>query len=161
MVKMTDENDTRQFDEADFKEMNGTIVKDALKAGTTVIILTPPTSNGAVNTERTAFDASKITTAATPLIKEVYTENVSNGKLYLVDISVLYTDVLNGLISGGKTLAELRSTSTTADGVTTNTPGLIFVDSVHFTEYGADLLAQTVANGFKTVDGLKDYLTIE
>ena len=133
--------DDKQFTGAQFEEWYGQIINDVIAAGGKVILLTPPTQS-AYETSTGKFQADRFAADIVPHIKNVKETYKDNNNVILLDTRELFTNVLNNRIDGGETAESMIAKPKSGGGYTW---GTIFVDSVHFTATGADLLAQTIA----------------
>ncbi len=136
--------DDKQFTGAQFEEWYGEIIDDVIAVGGRVILLTPPTQS-AYDTSTGKFRENMYAANIVPHIKNVKETYKDNANVTLIDTRVLYTNVLNNRIDGGETAESMIA----KQNGSVWTKGTVFVDSVHFTELGADLLAQTIAKAIK------------
>ncbi|MBQ3124596.1 MAG: hypothetical protein IJC09_04150, partial [Clostridia bacterium] len=144
-----------EYTVTEFKDMYKDIIADVKAKGAKIILLTPPTANWHYNASTGKFSSDNVFETARQALISVGLETNTPA----IDMGEAFTDAINNYIeTSGKDGKEMCVTY--EDGVITKS-GVIFVDSVHFTAFGADLLAKTVAEqiALKTT-GLEDYVTI-
>lgn len=142
------------FSPEEFKTWYKKIITEAKAKGVTVILTTPIPGDIHYNSSTGKFKGGNdVWPISNPLIREV----ISETEVEYVDLSTLYADALSKLISDGiYTAAQLRVEYQNNEP---KNPGVVFVDSVHPSAYGADLIAKTFVTQIKTMDtGLENYV---
>ena len=146
-------NPVESYSAEQFKTWYKQIIADVKAKGANIILLTPPPANGNVRDGKFYAPTTHSRTALLELADEADVE--------VIDITQLYVDALNALIDNKTyTVEEMCITKNSSGTITAS--GTIFVDNVHFTEEGADLLAETVANAIKDLSatGLEDFIVL-
>ena len=146
-------NAVESYSAEQFKTWYKQIIADVKAKGANIILLTPPPANANVSNGK--FDAPT-SPSRTALLELADEEGVE-----VIDITQLYVDALNALIDNKTYTAEEMCITKNGSGTITAS-GTIFVDDVHFTEEGANLLAETVANAIKGLSktGLEDFIVL-
>ena len=136
----------KNFTVDEFKAWYKEIINDVKAKGAKIILLTPTPENGSHSNGQYYAPTYKSRTAILEVAAE---ENVP-----VIDMTQKFADKLNKFMADeGLTPAEVSTTDWNTRS------GIVFVDRLHMSELGADLLAQTVAEEVaKLTTGLEAYV---
>ena len=147
---------TERFTEDYFVESYKKIFADVAAKGAKVMIATPIPTNGNYNSATGRFVSDSIF----PISRQALARVVAETGVECIDLATLYTDALNKLIDDGVyTGDEMRITKSNG---TITAPGVIYVDDTHTSDFGSQLLAETIAKAIKETSktGLEDFIVL-
>lgn len=147
--------DAKYYSADQFKAWYEEIAADVKAKGANLIVLTPPPSH------REIADGKFYGTNAWATTKALLQLAQEDPSVTVIDIGEAFANKLNELIDAGEYAVEDLIIQKDASGNVTG-PGAVYVDSVHFSEYGADLLASVIAEEIAARGiGLEKYITLK